>query len=498
MLDGETCIVQLVGGGVSSNGAASDRLLRLVLALSVGCFTLQQCFVVPVIARLQVEYDTSQTTATWVLTAYLLSAAVATPLLGRAGDTFGRKRILLVALVLLAIGSFGAAVAPTIGWLLAARVVQGASGAMLPLAFAVLRDVSRPERLSSGVRLMTSVTAVGFGVGLVVAGPIVELLGVRWLFWLPMICTCAAALLALVVVPQSSAARAATPSVLPGVALGGWLCGILLAVSHGSTWGWTSPLVLTLIGGAVVLFVGWLWLERTAATPLIDLDMMRLRGVWTTNLIVLLTGFSMFALFGFLPQLLQTPTSTGYGLGATVTESGRYLIPWSVTSFLSGMLASRVIRATSVRVATGVATLLMATAMVLLALFHTVPWVVFFAMALHGTGSGTVLAATALVVVHVVPAWQVGVASGMNANIRVVGGAVGATLMGVIVTGHTTTSGYPAERGYTLGFVMLAGVFVLSHLATYAIPRAGFGTVRADPSASAVPVASVRSALVEP
>ena len=467
----------------------SDRPVRLVLALAVASFTLQQCFVVPVIARLQVEYDTTQATATWVLTAYLLSASIATPLLGRAGDTVGRRRMLLVALALLAVGSLGAALAPTIGWLLVCRFVQGASGAILPLAFGILRDTSRPERLSSGVSLMTSVTAMGFGIGLVVSGPIVDLLGVRWLFWLPMICTVVATVGVLLVVPESPPGRAARPSVLPGLALGGWLGTFLLAVSHGGEWGWGSPTVIGLFAAAAALASIWLWLERTFETPLIDLQMMRLRGVWTTNLIVLLSGFAMFALFGFLPQLLQTPTSTGYGLGATVSESGRYLIPWSATSFTAGMLASRVIRASSVRIVIGAATLFMAAAMTLLALFHTVPWVIYCAMALHGAGSGSVLAATALVVVRVVPAWQVGVASGMNANIRTVGGAVGATTMGAIVTGHLRGTGFPAERGYTIGFLMLAVAFLLAHVSSYAIPKRGFGTQRAaEPVTPAVEV----------
>ncbi len=464
----------------------SERLLRLVLSVSVGCFTLQQCFVVPVIAQLEVEFGTDQATTTWVLTAYLLSAAVATPLLGRAGDTYGRKPMLLGALALLALGSLAAALAPTIGWLLLARVVQGASGALLPLAFGILRDVSRPERLSSGISLMTSVTAVGFGLGLVVAGPIVDVLGIRWLFWLPLICTCLAIVGAMLVVPSGTTHRADPPPVLPALLLGGWLTSFLLAVNRGDGWGWLSPRVSVLLAGTAVLLVAWIWSERVATTPLIDLDMMRLRGVWTTNLIVMLSGFSMFALFGFLPQLLQTPTSTGYGLGASVSESGRFLIPWSVTSFLAGMLASRVIRATSVRIVIGTATLLMATAMVLLATLHDVPWAIYGAMGLHGVGSGSVLAASALVVVRVVPPSQVGVASGMNANLRVVGGAVGATVMGVIVTSHAGTGGYPAERGYAIGFLVLAGVFLLAHLAAYAIPRAGFGTRAPAPAPAEV------------
>ncbi|MET7391963.1 MFS transporter [Dactylosporangium sp. NPDC005572] len=472
------------GSGLVPGGP--DRLVRLVLALAVGSFTLQQCFVTPVLSRLQVEYSTDQATVTWALIVYLLAASIATPLLGRAGDTWGKKRMFVVALGGMAAGAFGAALAPSIGWLLAARAVQGAAGAVLPLSFGILRDVSRPERLSSGVSLMTSTTAVGFGLGLILAGPVVDTLGVRWLFWLPAGFATVIALAVLWVVPESAPTRAAPPPLLPALALGGWLGVLLLGLSRGGAWGWTSPWVLGMFAASAALVLIWVRLERRARTPLIDLRMMRLRGVWTTNLIVMLSGFSMFALFGFLPQLLQTPQTAGYGLGATVTESGRFLIPWSVTSFAAGMLATRIIRATSVRIVICVATVLMATAMLLIAFLHSTHWVIYLAMSMHGAGSGSVLAATALVVVRVVPPWQVGVASGMNANIRLVGGAVGATVMGVIVTGHLTATGYPAERGYTVGFVVLAGVFLLAHIAAYAIPKAGFGaggTVAAEAAA---------------
>ncbi len=144
-----------------------------VLAVAASSFALLQSLIVPVLATIQVEFDTSQTTVTWVLTAYLLSASICTPLLGRIGDVVGKVRMLVIALVVLSLGSLAAALAPSIGWLIAARALQGVGGGVLPLSFGIIRDEFR-ERMTMALSVIASLTAVGFGVGIVVAGPIVD------------------------------------------------------------------------------------------------------------------------------------------------------------------------------------------------------------------------------------------------------------------------------------------------------------------------------------
>ncbi len=164
-----------------------------VLAVSVSSFALLQSLVVPVLATIEHELDTDQTTVTWVLTAYLLSASIATPLLGRVGDVVGKSRMLVITLTALAIGSLMAALAPSIGWLIAARVVQGAGGGVLPLSFGIVRD-EFGDKMTSALSVLASLTAVGFGLGIVIAGPIVDVFGYTGLFWLPMVVTAVAAL----------------------------------------------------------------------------------------------------------------------------------------------------------------------------------------------------------------------------------------------------------------------------------------------------------------
>ena len=450
-----------------------------VLTLAVGSFTLLQSLIIPVLPLIQEHFGTNQNTSTWVLTAYLLSASICTPLLGRVGDAYGKKRVMVVVLVALAVGSLMAALAPSIGWLLVARVVQGLGGGVLPLSFGIIRDEFDERRRGRALSIVASLAAVGFGVGIVLGGPIVDVLGYAWLFWLPMIATALAALGAATLVPESPVLTPGGVPTTPAVLLAGWLVCLLLPVSQGTVWGWTSAPVLGLLAGAVVLLVLWVVVEVRADVPLIDMTMMRRRGVWTANLVGAGVGFGMFSAFGFLPQLLQTPAEVGYGFGATTTESGRLIAPSALASFLVGFVTAQLVARFGARLVILTGTLLNGAAFASIALFHDQTWQLYAAITVQGVGGGLVFSSLANVVIASVPPQQTGVASGMNANIRTIGGSIGSAVMAAIVTSGTAVGGYPPERGYTIGFLVLAAAMFLAALASLRIPDVRPG---ADPS----------------
>ena len=441
----------------------------LVLAIAVSSFALLQSLVVPVLARIQHEYDSSQTTTTWVLTGYLLSASIATPLLGRVGDAVGKQRVLVATLVALAVGSLAAALAPSIGWLIAARVVQGLGGGVLPLSFGIARD-ELGSRVTGALSVLASLTAVGFGVGIVVAGPIVDTLGYHWLFWLPMIVTGVVAAAAAVLVPASPAHTSGRLPVLPAVLLAGWLVALLLPVSQGNVWGWTSARTVVLLAAAVVLLAAWMWSETRAPVPMIDMTMMRLRGMWTANVVAGCVGFGIFASFAFLPQFLQTPQGAGYGFDATISESGRLLLPSAVASFLVGFTTATLIRRIGARVVIVTGSLLTTLAFVMLALWHDAVWQVYLSTTVQGVGAGLIFSSLAGVVIASVPAQQTGVASGMNANIRTIGGSVGSAVMAGVVTARLGPTGLPVEGGYTVGFLLLAAAMLIAAVVALWMP----------------------------
>ena len=441
-----------------------------VLAVAVAAFALLQSLVTPVLATIQVDLHTNQTTVTWVLTAYLLSASVFTPIAGRIGDKIGKEKVLVFVLAALAIGSLIGALATSITPLIIARVIQGIGGGVLPLAFGIIRDEFPEKKVPGAVSIIASLAAVGVGVGIVLAGPIVNTLNYHWLFWLPMIAVGLAAIAAYLVVPKSPVRTPGKISALPAALLSAWLVFLLLAVSQGESWGWGSGRVVGLFVGAVVLAVGWIAVEQRSASPLIDLTMMRLRPVWTTNLVALLIGFAMYSAFGFLPQFSQTPSTAGYGFGASITESGLLLLPQAVTSFLVGLFCARLARALGPKSVTIIGCLIASSGMAMVAFAHTEKWEIYVANAISGVGMGLVFACLSNLIVAAVPPEQTGVASGMNANIRTIGGSIGAAVMASVVTAKLLPGGVPTESGYTHGFLLLSLALLVAAGVAVAIP----------------------------
>jgi EmrB/QacA subfamily drug resistance transporter len=451
------------------------RVTFALLAVSVASFSLMQSMTVPVLPRIQEELGTDQSTVTWVLTAYLLSASVFTPIVGRLGDSVGKKRMLVASLLMLSVGSLMAALAPTIGVMIASRIVQGVGGGTMPLAFGIIRDEFPRDRVAAGISVVSSLTAIGFAAGIVVSGPIVETLGYRWLFLLPMVITALAAVGTARLVPESPVRTPGRVPLLPAVLLSAWLVPLLLAVSQAPSWGWVSWRTQLLLAVAAVVCLAWVRTERRVPVPLIDMRMMRLPGVWTTNLVALLLGVGMFASFAFLPQFNQTPPSAGYGFGASVTESGLLMLPTALGSFLTGLAAAPLARRLGPRTVVVTGCLLSAVGMLLVGLRHETKGDMLLAATFSGLGSGLAMACLATLIVGAVPPEQTGVATGMNANIRTIGGSIGSAAMASVVTSHLLVTGLPAERGYTAGFLALSATMALAATAGLAIPRVARG-----------------------
>ncbi|PWI13963.1 MFS transporter [Streptomyces sp. Act143] len=448
----------------------STRLTFAVLATGAGVFAMLQSLIAPALPTVQHALHTSQSTATWVMTAYLLSASIFTPILGRVGDLVGKKRTLVAVLATVGAGCLLAALAPNIGVLIIARVVQGVGGALFPLSFGIIRDEFAPARVSGSISNLSAVIAAGGGVGIVAAGPIVSALDYRWLFWIPVAVVAVATLIAVRYVPESRTRAEGSVNWLGAVLLSAWLVALLLPLSQATRWGWGSARVLGLFALAVVLFALWLYSEARSRTPLIDLRVMRLPAVWTTNTVALLFGAGMYALWSFLPAFVQTPTAAGYGFGASVTGAGLLMLPMLVAMFLSGVLGGRLEPALGAKTLLVTGAALGAAAVGLLALWHDEQWQVALVAGLFGLGIGLAFASMANLIVGSVPADQTGAATGMNANIRTIGGSIGAAVTSVLVTGHLQPSGLPYESGYTHGFTLLALLLLGAALAALLVP----------------------------
>jgi EmrB/QacA subfamily drug resistance transporter len=441
-----------------------------VLAASVAAFALLQSLVIPVLPTIQAGLHTSQNSVTWVLTAYLLSASIFTPIMGRLGDMWGKERMLVVALLGLTAGSVLAALSGSIGIMIVARVVQGVGGGVLPLSFGIIRDEFPQEKVAGAVGVIAALTAAGAGLGIVLAGPIVQALDYHWLFWIPVIILGLATVAARVVVPESPVRADGRLSWAGAVLLSGWLVALLVPVSEAPSWGWGSARVLGLLALAVVLAVAWVMVESRSSHPLIDMRMMRIPVVWVTNLVALLFGIAMYATFAFLPEFLQTPSSAGYGFGLSTTRSGLILLPSSIAMFAVGVASGRLTVRFGAKMVLVAGAVISIAPFVLLTFAHRHQWEILLAVALQGVGFGMAFAAMSNLVVQGVPPEQTGVATGMNANIRTIGGSIGAAVMSSIVTSTARAGGLPRESGYTHGFGLLTIAAIAAAVAAMLVP----------------------------
>ncbi|GAB6901994.1 MFS transporter [Kineosporia succinea] len=457
---------------------ASPVLLLTLLALGAGNFSVLQSLVNPALGTMGAELGADPSTSSWVLTGYLLAAAVATPLAGRLGDLYGRRNLLLGVLFLLAVGGVVAASAPTMGVLIAGRLVQGAAGALYPLSFGIVRDQLPPERVASGIGLLSGTLGVGGGIGIVAAGPVVEVLGWRWLFWIPALLTLVVLVGAWYWLPDSSSRAPGGISPLPPVLLTGWLTALLLGLSKAGVWGWTSARVLSLLAGAVVLAAAWLVSESRSPHPLVDLRVLRRRAVWATDLAALAIGFALFGSFLLIPQLLTVPRSGGYGFGASVTVAGLFLLPSALMSLIFGPVSGRLSTRYGTRGLITGGALVVAASMALPALDHSGYWQLLVCSTGLGIGMGLAFAALANAVVEHVPPSQIGVATGVNTLARSLGGSLGTALVATSLV---------SDSGFTRGFWICALAGLVSAVTGLCIPR-GRGPARCeapDPASSA-------------
>jgi MFS family permease len=386
---------------------------------------------------------------------------------------YGKKRLLVAILVILSIGTFVSAIASSIGPMIAGRVIQGAGGGIFPLAFGIIRDEFPPLRVSHGIGLMSSLLGIGGGLGVVLAGPIVDNLSFHWLFWLPLAVILVTTWATWRYVPESPVKVPGRVNWLAAVLMSAGLVVLLIAISEATDWGWGSAKTLGGIAAGLVVLAAWVLAEVRSREPLVDMRMMRIPGVWTTNVVAFLVGVGMYSSFILLPQFVQEPTSTGYGFGATVLAAGVFLIPSTITQVLIGQFIGRIERRVGSKLPLLAGAAVTGGSFLLLVIARSERWEVYVSSGMLGLGIGLAFAGLANLIVEHVRREQTGVATGMNTVMRTLGGAVGAQLAATILAGDLGAAGQPTSHAYGLAFAMCAGALALSIAVGTLIPRRG-------------------------
>jgi EmrB/QacA subfamily drug resistance transporter len=458
------------------------NVVLAVLSLAAVVYAVLSSAVIPALLTLQRSLHTSETGVTWLLTGFLLSASVGTAIIGKLGDMYGKQRLLVYTLLVLAAGTLLGALSTTLAMLIVARVIQGVAGGIFPLSFAIARDEFPAERVAGSIGLMSAILGVGGGLGLVVGGLIDEHLNWHWLFWIPLPIMVVAAACAWRFIPESPVRSPGRVNWTAAALMTIGLSAVLIGIAQTSVWGWTGPQTVALLACGLAVCAVWIRVELRSSNPLIDMTMMRVRGVWTANLAAFLVGAGLYAWFLLLPQLAQLPRSTGFGYGLSVVTAGLYLLPCALGMGVLGSMAGRVERRFGSRRALVAGAAVSAVACGWLSVTSAHPYDMLVSSLLLGIGIGLAFAALGNLIVQAVPPYQTGVASGMNTVLRTLGGALGGQIAATFVAA-STLRGLPALTGFTATFAMaaavLAGCAAVALLIPAAGPRARLGSATA-------------------
>lgn len=446
----------------------------LVICFAGLAASMMQTLVVPLLPKFPQLLGISPSLASWLVTIALVSTAIATPVLSRLGDMFGKRRLLVVSLGLLLTGSV--LCATTSNWVvfLVGRAVQGASFATIPLGISMISAVVAERRVSQGIALMSTTLGIGGALGLPFAGLVVQRTDYHVLFWVCALMAVLAIAAILLVVPEPGV-RSPGRVDLAGMALLSLTLGALLVpLSYGSTWGWTNPATLGCLGGSAVLAVILVRYERVRVNPLVNIAALRLRPVLLTNLASILVGFAMMGNFVGIPSFLQASERTGYGFGASLLVSGLCMLPGGVLMVFLAPLSGRLINRRGARLTLMLGAAVIACGYVVFLVLHGELWGVILSAAVISGGVAVCYGAMPTLVLNATPESEAAAATGMNTLARSIGTSLASAASGALFGGLAMRVGgtlVPAEDAFVLLFVFGGTAALLAALVTSFVSR---------------------------
>jgi MFS family permease len=444
--------------------------LVFTLACAGIMVSAMQTLVVPLIGELPRLLHTSASNGFWAITATLLAGAVTTPVFGRLGDMYGKRRMLLFALGVLILGSIVCALSASLIPIVVGRTLQGCAFCVIPLGISIMRDELPPEKMGSAMALMSSSLGVGGALGLPAAAAVAQHTDWHMLFWGSAVLGMIIFVLVVTLVPESPVRSGGRFDLVGAVGLSAGLICLLLGISKGGDWGWSSGTVLGLLGAAAVVFLLWGRWELRATGPLVDLRTTTQRQVLVTNLVSVVVGFAMYAMSLVIPLLLQLPKSTGYGLGQSMVAAGLWLAPGGIVMMLVSPLSARLSRARGPKISLLVGAAVISAGYWLGLVMMDTPWQVCLIGILIAVGIAFSYAAMPALIMSAVPLSETAAANGLNSLMRSIGTSLSSAVIGVVLAHMTTSLGTPSLNGFRTAFVIGGGTALLALCAGLLIP----------------------------
>ncbi|MET9529286.1 MFS transporter [Streptomyces sp. NPDC006649] len=435
-----------------------------VLAFAGIVVAVMQTLLVPVIKDLPTLLSTAPSNATWVMTATLLAGAIATPIMGRLGDLYGKRRMLLVSLSVMVIGSLICGFTDNLLIMIVGRALQGFAMGAIPLGIGIMRDELPREKLGSAMALMSSSIGVGGGLALPAAALVAQHADWHALFFGAAGLGVISMVLTLVFVPESSTRARGSFDTLGALGLSAGLVCLLLPITKGSDWGWTSGTTLGLFAGALAILLLWGVMELRIAAPLVDLRTTARREVLLTNLSSIMVGVAFYAISLVLPQLLQLPKATGYGLGQSMVVAGLCVAPLGLTMMLTAPVYARIAAKYGPKVSLMIGMLIIAIGYGAGLALMSAPWQTIIISVVVGAGIGLAYSSLPALIIGAVDPSETGAANGLNTLMRSIGTSVSSAVIGMVLAHSSVAAGpvsVPSMSGFRTSFMIATGAVVI-------------------------------------
>jgi MFS family permease len=457
----------------ASSRPHSANAIVAVLAFTGIVVSVMQSLVIPLLLKLPVLLHTSTANASWVITSTLLAGAVAMPVTGRLGDMYGKRRIIFISLGLLIVGSLLCASTSSLVPMVIGRTLQGGAMGVIPLGISVMRDTLPQERMGSAMALMSSSLGVGGALGLPAAALVAQHFDWHILFISSAALGAITTILIAFLVPESPVRTPGRFDIIGAVGLTAGLICLLLAVSKGADWGWSSATTLGLLAAALVILLAWGVFELRVQQPLVDLRTTARRQVLVTNIAAAATGFAMYAMALILPQLLQLPKATGYGLGQSMIAAGLCMAPGGLMMMLVSPISARISQARGPKTSLMLGAAIIAVGYALgLVLLHAA-WQIIIVSCVIGAGIAIAYAAMPALIMDAVPLSETASANGLNSLMRSIGISTAGAVIGVVLA-HTAKpfGGFPLPTmtGFRTSFAIAAAASLAALLIAAMIP----------------------------
>ncbi|MBB0970311.1 MFS transporter [Dietzia aerolata] len=463
----------------------------LVLGFSSMCAAMMQSLVIPIQPELPRLLSTEPSNAAWVVTATLLAGGVAMPVSGRLADIRGRKPVLIGSALILLVGSLICALSSTLIPVLIGRVLQGLAMGYIPVAISFVRETVPARMQNSAVAGISATLGVGGALGLPLAAWIAQDYDWHVLFWVSSGLAAIMAVLTIAVLPHRPPVSRSRLDWVGAIGLAIGVVSLLTGISKGSDWGWTSPTTLGAIIGGVLMLLAWGLYETRHPQPLVDLRTTARRPILLTNIAALLIGFGMMAQSIVVPQLLQLPEATGYGLGQTMLQAGLWMAPGGLMMLAFTPISSRMLTRFGGRATLAVGAVVIACGYLVAAGFSAEPWQLLVATCVASAGVGIGYAAMPTLILENAPLSEAGASVGVNSLMRSMGTTIAGAVMALVLTSQMTELGggvsIPSQEMFHLCFLLGAAAAIAGAVVVLFIRRTPAVDKAIEPVATAEP-----------